>query len=71
MGTIYSEESNCTSLEPWLTFFLGGGGGGEPGTHCLCMRQNSQKSWEFVFLPIYLSINVNLDPTSMPKNRLC
>ena len=50
---------------------LSGGGGREPGTHCLRMRQNSQKSWEFVFLSVYLPVNVNLDPTSMPKNRLC
>ena len=48
-----------------------GGGEREPGTHCLRTRQNSQKSWEFVFLSVYLSINVNLDPTSLPKNRLC
>ena len=54
--------------------FRGGGGGGgggvgvegggerEPGTHCL--RINPGNSYFSV-------LNVNLDPTSMPKNRLC
>ena len=56
-----------SSLEPRLTF----GGRGEPDTHCLRMRQNSQKSWEFVFLYVYQSINVDLDLISMSKNYLC
>ena len=50
---------------------LSGGGKREPGTHCLHMRQNSQKSREFVFFSVYQSVNVNLDPRSLPKNRLC
>ena len=42
----------------------------EPGTHCLHMRQNSHKSWEFIFLSIYQSVNLNLNPRSMPKNHV-
>ena len=63
--------------------FLGGGGGGSlvprpfeeeekgPGTHCVCMRYFPSKSWKFVFLSTYLSINVNLDLRCMPKNHFC
>ena len=32
-----------------------------PGTHCVRMRYFPSKSWEFVFLSAYLSVNVNLD----------
>ena len=67
MLCIIIKLSAYTSLEPRLTF---GGGERESGTHCLGMCQNSQKSWEFIFLSIYQSANVNLDPRSMPKNRL-
>ena len=38
-----------------------------PGTHCVCMRYFPSKSWEFVFLSAYLSVNVNLDLRCMPK----
>ena len=42
-----------------------------PGTHCVCMLFFPSKSWEFVFLSAYLSVNVNLDPRYMPKNHFC
>ena len=40
--------------------------------HCLRMHQNSQKSWEFVFLSIYnnhhnIMLAVNLDFRNMPE----
>ena len=35
------------------------------------MRYFPRKSWEFVFLSAYLSINVNLDLRYMPKNHFC
>ena len=43
----------------------------EPGTHCLRMRQNSQKSWEFgyyrkisrILLRVYLNVVSYPDPT--------
>ena len=42
-----------------------------PGTHCVRMRYFPSKSWEFVFLSAYLSVNVNLDLRCMPKNHFC
>ena len=42
-----------------------------PGTHCVCMRYFPSKSWEFVFLSAYLSVNVNFDLRCMPKNYFC
>jgi hypothetical protein len=33
-----NEHSPSANLEPRLTLW-GGGGGREPGTHCLCMRK--------------------------------
>ena len=42
-----------------------------PGTHCVRMRYFPSKSWEFVFLSAYLSVNVNLDLGYMPKNPFC
>ena len=32
-----------------------------PGTHCVRMRYFPSKSWEFVFLSVYYSVNVTLD----------
>ena len=40
MGT---RAQGHNSLDPRLPFYAER----EPGTHCLRMRQNSQKSWEF------------------------
>ena len=42
-----------------------------PGTHYVRMRYFPSKSWEFVFLSAYLSVNVNLDLRYMPKNHFC
>ena len=42
-----------------------------PGTHWMCVRYFPSKSWEFVFLSAYLSVNVNLDLRYMPKNHFC
>ena len=42
-----------------------------PGTHYVCMRYLPSKSWEFVFLSDYLSVNMNLDLKNMPKNHFC
>ena len=40
-----------------------------PGTHCLRMCYFPSKSWEFIFLSVYYSVNVTLDLSCMPKNR--
>ena len=58
------ESSSFLALNPGS---LSGGGEREPGTHCLRMCQNSQKSWELAFLSVFLTVNMNLDPTNMPK----
>ena len=42
-----------------------------PGIHCVRMRYFPSKSWEFIFLSAYLSVNVNLDLRCMPKNHSC
>ena len=51
---------NYYSLESRLIFWMLGGGGRnrEPGTYCLHLHQNFQKSWQ---LSIYLSVNMNLE----------
>ena len=42
-----------------------------PGTQCVRMRYFPSKSWEFVFLSAYQSVNVNLDLRYLPKNHFC
>ena len=38
-----------------------------PGTHCVRMHYFPSKSWEFLFLSAYLSVNVDLDLSNIPK----
>ena len=39
------------------------------GTHCVRMRYFPCKRWELVLLSAYLSVNVSLDLSFMPKNH--
>ena len=42
-----------------------------PSTYCVRMRYFPSKSWKFIFLSAYLSVNVNLDLRYIPKNHFC
>ena len=53
---IFSGLEVCRQTRSYFYFFSVREG---PGTHCLCMRQNSQKSWEFgYYRKIYVYCSV-------------